>query len=205
MFNRSIKHSVIPGIWKCSRVIPLLKPGKPADQAKSYKPVSLLSPLIKLLETSMLPFVLESFSHAEHQHGFRKGHSTTTAHHCSLRDRWSHKNRPQQMKTRPQKYPPTFDENPPTLDENPPTFAPLSTRLILTNSSKGLKIWICMWTSRDGSRTTSKECKQKSSSGTACQKEGQSAAACLKEVFYLIAYSTSTWQLLQPLQKTWSW
>ena len=79
MFNRSIKHSVIPGIWKCSRVIPLLKPGKPADQAKSYRPVSLLSPLIKLLETSMLPFVLESFSHAEHRHGFRKGHSTNTA------------------------------------------------------------------------------------------------------------------------------
>ena len=79
MFNRSIKHSVIPVIWKCSRVIPLLKPGKPADQVKSYRPVSLLSPLIKLLETSMLPFVLESFSHAEHQHGSRKGHSTTTA------------------------------------------------------------------------------------------------------------------------------
>ena len=79
MFTRSIKHSVIPGIWKCFRVIPLLKPGNPADQAKSYRPVSLLSPLIKLLETSMLPFILESFSHAEHQHGFRKGHSTTTA------------------------------------------------------------------------------------------------------------------------------
>ena len=97
-----IKHSVIPGIWKCSREIPLLKPGKPTDQAKIYRPVSLLSPLIKLLETSMLRFVLESFSHAEHQYGFRKGHSTTTAL-CEIDDH-IRTGRPQQKETRPQNH-----------------------------------------------------------------------------------------------------
>ena len=50
IFNLSIKHSQIPSIWKSSVIIPLLKPNKPAEEAGSYRPVSLLCPAIKILE-----------------------------------------------------------------------------------------------------------------------------------------------------------
>ena len=51
MFQTSLNTGVIPSIWKTARIIPLLKPGKRDDTGKSYRPVSLLSPLVKALET----------------------------------------------------------------------------------------------------------------------------------------------------------
>ena len=44
LFNLSVKHSNIPAIWKSAIILPLLKPGKPADVSTSYRPISLLSP-----------------------------------------------------------------------------------------------------------------------------------------------------------------
>ena len=79
MFQTSRNTRVIPSIWKTARIIPLLKPGKPDDTGKSYHPVSLLSPLVKALETLLLPTLTEHLPMADHQHGFRKGRSTTTA------------------------------------------------------------------------------------------------------------------------------
>ena len=70
---------VIPSIWKTARIIPFLKPGKPDDTGKSYRPVSLLSPLVKALETLLLPTLTEHLPVVAHQHGFRKARSTTTA------------------------------------------------------------------------------------------------------------------------------
>ena len=77
MFQTSLNTGVIPSIWKTPRIIPLLKPGKPDDTGKSYRPVSLLSPLVKALETLLLPTLTEHLPMADHQHGFRKGRSTT--------------------------------------------------------------------------------------------------------------------------------
>lgn len=79
IFNNCLNQGIIPTIWKTARIIPLLKPGKPADIGKSYRPISLLSPLAKILESILLPIITESINFAPHQHGFRKGHSTTTA------------------------------------------------------------------------------------------------------------------------------
>ncbi len=79
IFNRCLEESVIPNIWKTGKIIPLLKPGKPADKGPSYRPVSLLSPAIKILEALLLPAVAEAVQLADHQHGFRKGRSTGTA------------------------------------------------------------------------------------------------------------------------------
>ena len=79
MFQTSLNTGVIPSIWKTARIIPLLKPGKPDDTGKSYRPVSLLSPLVKALETLLLHTLTEHLPMADHQHGFRKGRSTTTA------------------------------------------------------------------------------------------------------------------------------
>jgi hypothetical protein len=54
IFNLSVKDSVIPAIWKKVLVLPGLKPGKPADQGSSYRPISLISPVVKIFERLLL-------------------------------------------------------------------------------------------------------------------------------------------------------
>ncbi|KAI5707813.1 hypothetical protein M8J77_010316 [Diaphorina citri] len=81
IFNLCMETLDFPRIWKVSKVIPLLKPGKPADKGKSYRPISLLSPLIKILEALILSILKDHIELADHQHGFRKNRSTTTALH----------------------------------------------------------------------------------------------------------------------------
>ena len=79
LFNTTINTSIIPSIWKTGKIIPLLKPGKPIDEGKSYRPISLLCPAAKILEKLILPEVSAAVKLQDHQHGFRKHHSTTTA------------------------------------------------------------------------------------------------------------------------------
>lgn len=69
----------IPDIWRMACTTSILKPHKPADQAKSYIPISLLSPVAKLMESFLLPTHTRSFHTASQQHGFLKTHITTTA------------------------------------------------------------------------------------------------------------------------------
>ena len=79
VFNLSMTTSIVPDIWKTSTIIPLLKPGKDASESKSYRPVSLLCPAIKVLERLILPTLDENLPVPDYQHGFRKFHSTVTA------------------------------------------------------------------------------------------------------------------------------
>ena len=79
LINKSLRTTIIPSIWKTAKIIPLLKPGKPPNLGSSYRPVSLLSPAAKIFEALLLPHVTASINLADHQHGFRKGRSTTTA------------------------------------------------------------------------------------------------------------------------------
>ncbi len=79
VLNLSMATLQIPDVWKVERVVPLLKPGKPANKGKSYRPITLLSPVVKTLDALLLPTFTHHLSLAEHQHGFRKLHSTTTA------------------------------------------------------------------------------------------------------------------------------
>ena len=79
LFNCSVNQAIIPPLWKVGRIIPLLKPKKPADEGTSYRPISLLSPPAKILESILHSRIEESVTLADHQHGFRKGRSTTTA------------------------------------------------------------------------------------------------------------------------------
>ena len=79
IFNKCMATSIIPNIWKTAKIIPLLKPGKASDLGPSYRPVSLLSPAIKILEALLLPLINDAVQLADHQHGFRKGRSTNTA------------------------------------------------------------------------------------------------------------------------------
>ena len=62
-----------------SQIFPILKPGKPAEDSKSYRPISLLCAASKVLERLILPTLNASLTPNRTQHGFRPLHSTTTA------------------------------------------------------------------------------------------------------------------------------
>jgi hypothetical protein len=50
IFNSILRTGYFPGQWKVSQIIPLLKPGKPAEEVTSYRPISLLPIISKLFE-----------------------------------------------------------------------------------------------------------------------------------------------------------
>ena len=79
LYNMSVNSGVVPQIWRTARIIPLPKPGKPTNLGKNKQPISLLAPPVKILESIILKPLTESINLADHQHGFRKKHSTVTA------------------------------------------------------------------------------------------------------------------------------
>ena len=79
LYNLSLNRADIPAIWKKAIIIPIHKPAKPIDQGPSYRPISLLSPAVKVLERLVLPHLSEALPPVPSQHGFRSQHSTTTA------------------------------------------------------------------------------------------------------------------------------
>ena len=79
LFNDSITSCRIPSIWKSSIVIPIQKPGKDCSLGTSYRPISLLCSAVKVMEALLLPTVNSHLLPSEDQHGFRPGHSTTSA------------------------------------------------------------------------------------------------------------------------------
>ncbi len=79
LFNDSLETCRIPSIWKTSIVIPIPKPGKDTSQGTSYRPISLLCPAAKVMEALILPSINTHLLPATDQHGFRSGHSTTSA------------------------------------------------------------------------------------------------------------------------------
>ncbi|VVC34167.1 Reverse transcriptase domain [Cinara cedri] len=54
VFHAIYKSGRVPKSWKTANVIALLKPGKAADNPTSYRPISLLSVLSKLMERIIL-------------------------------------------------------------------------------------------------------------------------------------------------------
>ena len=79
LYNAFLKSCRLPSIWKTSLVIPIPKPGKDSSQGTSYRPISLLFPVAKVLEALILPSTNEFLSPAKYQHDFRSRHSTTSA------------------------------------------------------------------------------------------------------------------------------
>ena len=71
--------STIPSKWKTAKVTAILKPNKPASDPKSYRPISLLSHIYKLLERLILARINDIVEEKlpTTQAGFRKGKSTT--------------------------------------------------------------------------------------------------------------------------------
>jgi hypothetical protein len=75
IFNLSVSNADLPSIWKAAIIVPVLKPGKPANEGSSYCPMSLLCPVAKVLERLLLPAVTAALSKHPSQHGFSPLHS----------------------------------------------------------------------------------------------------------------------------------
>ena len=86
----SILQSKFPSCWKYGKIIPLHKKDCPL-LAKNYRPVTILSPLSKVLERLIFEQLYNYFTdnHIFHPnlHGYRKNRSTQTAL-VQMYDRW---------------------------------------------------------------------------------------------------------------------
>ena len=81
IYNNSLNKNIIPQIWKTAKIIPIPKPNKDTSLGTSYRPISLLSPIAKLLEKTILPNITLNIENNPNQHGFKAKHSTSTALH----------------------------------------------------------------------------------------------------------------------------
>ena len=79
LFNDSVTSCRMQAICRSSIVIPIPKPGKDSSIGTSYRPISLLYPAVKVMETLMLTTVKTHLLPAFDQNRFRPGHSTISA------------------------------------------------------------------------------------------------------------------------------
>lgn len=80
IYNAVLHLKYFPTQWKVSQIIMILKPGKEAEKAESYRPISLLPILSKVFEKLLLlrlnPIIEDRAIIPKHQFGFRCFHST---------------------------------------------------------------------------------------------------------------------------------
>lgn len=85
LINAAIRLKHIPKQWKVAEVMMILKPGKPPNDKKSYRPISLLPIISKLFEKLLLKrlklIIEERNLIPTHQFGFREKHSTVEQVH----------------------------------------------------------------------------------------------------------------------------
>ena len=82
LFNLSIKTGNVPADWKLSNVVPIPKGDKKKNEVQSYRPISLLLIISKVLERHFHQLISEFISKnnilANDQFGFWPGRCTTT-------------------------------------------------------------------------------------------------------------------------------
>lgn len=80
IYNAILRTQYFPLCWKTAEIILIHKPGKPENEAASYRPISLLPILSKILEKLILkqlkPIIEDLAIIPNHQFGFREQHST---------------------------------------------------------------------------------------------------------------------------------
>ena len=81
MFKTALNKNIIPHTWKLANIVPIPKPNKDTDKGTSYRPISLLSVIVKTLEKSLLPYITANIPNTPIQHGYKTQHSTVTALH----------------------------------------------------------------------------------------------------------------------------
>ena len=81
IYNACLNLCYFPATWKVSKIIPILKPNKLSESPMSYRPISLLSSLSKILEKNLKEkinnFIDINNILPPHQFGFRSGHNTS--------------------------------------------------------------------------------------------------------------------------------
>lgn len=81
IINSCLKLEHFPKVWKHAKVIPIPKPGKPTNEVSSYRPISLLSSISKILERILLNRINDHIEDnniiPNEQCGFRTGRSTS--------------------------------------------------------------------------------------------------------------------------------
>ncbi|CAH2093700.1 unnamed protein product [Euphydryas editha] len=79
ILNLALKTSSYPGVWKISRVTPVLKGGS-GSKVENYRPIAVLSAFGKVFESILNKYITRQVQNqlVECQHGFRPGKSTTT-------------------------------------------------------------------------------------------------------------------------------
>ena len=82
IINCSIVSETVPSSWKKATVVPLHKKGD-AAQASNYRPITNVPIMCKIIEKiiykQLSSYMERNHLYSEDQHGFRPGHSTTTA------------------------------------------------------------------------------------------------------------------------------
>lgn len=83
LFNTSLMSSKVPNSWKIGRTVPIPKPGKEPSSVSSYRPITMLSCVGKLMEKIInrrLEYHLEQLKLFKYsQTGFRRGRGTNDA------------------------------------------------------------------------------------------------------------------------------
>ena len=83
LYNQILCTGVFPSGLKVSRITPLLKPGKVATDSSSYRPISNLNSVEKVIEELLKDDMEEFLEHnniiPDNHHGGRRYHSTVTA------------------------------------------------------------------------------------------------------------------------------
>jgi Reverse transcriptase (RNA-dependent DNA polymerase)/Endonuclease-reverse transcriptase len=81
ILNQCLNNQYFPKPWRHAIVLPILKPNKPPSRPESYRPISLLSSLSKILEKVILNRLQRHENTnptlIEQQYGFKPKHSTT--------------------------------------------------------------------------------------------------------------------------------
>ena len=84
LFNQSFTYSLLPKSWKSALIVPILKPGKDAMKVESFRPISLLSCPMKLLEriicNRMYHYIESNNLFSSSQSAFRKRLGTADQH-----------------------------------------------------------------------------------------------------------------------------
>ena len=80
LINAIYRIGNFPQIWKCAEIIPLQKPGKNPKFPSSYRPISLLSMISKVIEKTIYKNLIEEITNKnlipDHQFRFRQNHNT---------------------------------------------------------------------------------------------------------------------------------
>ena len=85
-FTISLKLGFIPYVWKVAVICMLIKPDKPPSQTTGYRPISLLSAIMKLfeqvIEKCLRKHLEDNGFFSKYQSGFRKSNSTNDHLFC---------------------------------------------------------------------------------------------------------------------------